>query len=308
MSAHNVVRLARHNAVILAADTAAYDHRGVVQAFASKLTPVDRWPGVIGGTGNMASAEMISAALVYRFELFDAAVAGIERELPQIVAETGLDNARYDLVLAGWSAARQRPESYNIKTMSDVPSDTPLDQVDAMRAAGIFDPYRLMELPDCVQTPTPSTALIIEASYEGFADDDTPETAIQKLRLVLEMQRHHQDRAHGLHWVGGAAEIATVTPDGVTTDFIHVWDEDDEGQLIRPMPIDWTEFRVSLGLPPGKSRKERDAISKQFADLEAQLAAARKPTTTPLVIPDGLSPLKRQMLERKQRKAKLRAV
>jgi hypothetical protein len=302
MSAHNVVRLPRHKRVILAADTASYYADGVVGMFASKFHAVDRWPGVIGGTGNAAAARIISAMVASMFSTFDEAIAGIELELPRIAADCGLEAPRYDMVLAGWSAARQRAESYNIKTMYEVPSDTPADQVDALRAASAFTPFLLRELPDQAQTPAPALEIVNEASFDGFDDGDTPEQTIGKLRLFLEMQRHHRDVKQGLHWVGGAAEIATVTPDSVTIETVHTWTEDQIGSLIEPAPIaDWNAFRVSIGLPPGQTKEERQALMRRLADAQRQLAELSAPS-----MPAGMSRQQRRAWQSQH--GKLRSV
>lgn len=301
MSANNIVLLPRHRQLIVASDGASYDWAGVVSLIASKIRAMPHWPGVITGTGEVAALEWIALSAEMDFATFDDAVAGIEAALPGMVRDSGHD-LQFEIALSGWSHARRRPESYSISTIDNGgPSSTPEQDADS-REAGLLAPWKLMARPTVSNTPVPTTELLIASNYEGISGDANPEHAKRVLRLMLEMQRRFLSQ--GRHVVGGHVEMAVVTPDGVEKAIVHKWTEDREGEMIRPQPIIWQDFRESIGLPRGISAVEQDALRQQLADLDRQLAVKQAPS----VIPQGLSRLQRERAEKKQRKAKLRIV
>jgi hypothetical protein len=69
--------------------------------------------------------------------------------------------------------------------------------------------------------------------------------------------------------------MTTITPTDIQQRILTRWEEDKIGELIRPRPINWVKWRVEH-------------------------------MQTKPAIPAGLSPLKRRMLEKKQRKGTLR--
>jgi hypothetical protein len=84
-----------------------------------------------------------------------------------------------------------------------------------------------------------------------------------------------------VHHCGALATLSTVTRDGTTQRVIHRW-PDKFGELMNQNPIqDWAAWRAAL---------------------VADRVAAAAPDGL-----DGLSPLKRKMLEKKLRKGTLRA-
>jgi hypothetical protein len=277
MSANNILCLPQHSAVLVASDTAVYTRDGIVRDFASKILPVGHWPGIVTGRGTAIAAVLLSPKLATMFSSFDDLIAGIEAALPLIVARLGVP-IEYELLIAGWSEARQAPESYMIQTSEMTGHDNTADELDAARAAGfIVQPYTLAPLPACVSGPPLRADATIDATFEGFPGDGSSlEANMRVLRLVLEAQRHQPDR-NGFHWVGGAAELAIVTPDGVQMMEPQHWNEDRVGDLVRPAPIDWDTFRARIGMPPGYSLAKRTALKAEIAELDRQIAAATKP-------------------------------
>ena len=74
--------------------------------------------------------------------------------------------------------------------------------------------------------------------------------------------------------------LTSIDRNGITQRVVHRWEEDVIGQVVTPKPIhDWKAWR------------------------EAKLAAKAK-----AVLPDGLSRLQRERLEKKLKKGKLKVV
>lgn len=65
------------------------------------------------GRGGAFAITITAQALSWRFQTFDALVSGIESELPSIVKQYGFVQD-VELLIAGWSRARNRPDSYVI--------------------------------------------------------------------------------------------------------------------------------------------------------------------------------------------------
>lgn len=300
MSANNILCLPQHKAVLVASDTAVYTRDGIIVDFRSKIWPVDHWPGIVTGRGTAIAAQLLAPALADLFATFDDLVAGIEKALPRMVEETGLP-IEYEMLVAGWSDARQAPECYMIQTAKMTLSDNTADEIDAACSAGFIPPpYTLSKMPDQISGPPLRAHATIDASFEGFPDGPLEDIA-RVLHLTIEAQRQQPDR-NGFHWVGGEAELATITPAGVEMSVLEEW-EDEIGELVKPAPIDWTEFRVSIGLAPGFTVEKRAELKAYIADLDRQLEEQKLQGSAP-----ALSRLQRQRMEKKARKGTLRRV
>lgn len=303
MSANNILCLPQHKAVLVASDTAVYTRDGIIVDFRSKIWPVDHWPGIVTGRGTAIAAQLLAPALADLFSTFDDLVAGIEKALPLMVAETGVA-LEYEMLIAGWSKARQAPECYMIQTAEMTLADNTADEIDAARQSGfILPPYTLSQMPAQISGPPLRTDATIDVSFDGFPVDGPLEDIARVLHLTIEAQRQQPDR-NGFYWVGGEAELASVTPAGVEMSVLEEW-EDEIGELVKPAPIDWTEFRVSIGLAPGFSVEKRAEMKAYMADLDRRIEAQKQQASAPLA---GMSRLQRQRMEKKARKGTLRSV
>jgi hypothetical protein len=276
MTAVNVVCSPRHRQVQVCTDAALYNAAGVVQAFASKVFAVPNWPGVVTGRGVGVAIPLLGTRLALLFQSFDEAVDGIVDALPEIVR--GFDFAvDLELHICGWSEARQAPEHYIINCADHVGMNLSAAQEQEARNAGyLAGAFVLLKMPDAVNGPFLQEELAIAASFDGFADSDTPEQISRVLRLTLEVQRRalYPD---GLHWVGGFAHLTTVKPDGVDQRIMDRWPDDRVGHAIEPSRIDWEQFRASIGLKAGMASDEREALLTMLAevnDLAARVAAS----------------------------------
>jgi hypothetical protein len=163
-----------------------------------------------------------------------------------------------DIIIAGWSRERARPESYLVRTTDQVFGMTP-DEVRAAIAAGAFlpDPYRLMALPSRTFGPDVSgfehvdTARMDQAELDAF------------MRQVLERQRadlFHAESGETFSIVGGHVSMAVITADTITQRIIHRWD-DRVGERIEvgeAMPIAASE-------PPKLSKLRQEMLQRKAA-------------------------------------------
>ncbi len=136
---------------------------------------------------------------------------------------------------------------------------------------------KLIRLPNAVSGPALSEKITKESGFTGFDLSAPPDEVIERLHITIEAQRRDEHPGLDRHFIGGFAQLTTITPTGIEQRILTRWDEDKIGELIRPRPIDWAKWR------------EEHLQTKQPA------------------IPAGLSPLRRRMLEKKQRKGTLRA-
>jgi hypothetical protein len=225
MTAINVLRL--HDRVVLATDGASYDpDDGTVLAFINKAWPVAHWPGVVTCRGDSLAGPLLAFVLGNTFGSFDAFVAGIEGRAEDIHDRVApyLDTVTdVDLVAAGWSADRQRPESFYMRLGSqEVPGMTDSQVKEAIAAGSVApDAYRLTELPRRAFGPN-VTGL-------GVVDTDAMDEGelFAFLRDVLERQRADPfDPGNGeppFSIVGGHATATVITAEGVSQRVFHRW-------------------------------------------------------------------------------------
>jgi hypothetical protein len=79
------------------------------------------------------------------------------------------------------------------------------------------------------------------ADFEMFAADDEAADVIAGLTTFIEMQRHsfYDD---GICWVGGHAELVTVSAQGINHQIVRRWN-DNIGEPMRPGEPDWSDKR-----------------------------------------------------------------
>src|SRR5207247_6286266 len=113
-----------------------------------------------------------------------------------------------------------------------------------------------------------------------FFGDDVEKLSPTTLLHLMEIQRRPGEidarghRRSGPSYAGGFALLTSIRRDGISQAVVHRWEEDRVGELIKPAPIDWAEWRAA----------------------HVTICSA---TSEP---PADLSRVRREMLARKQRK------
>lgn len=243
MSATNVVTQPLHDLVHVVGDAAVYQPDGTVFRFAPKTHSISHWPGAIFGRGNSWAIETIASDLAEKFWSFDDLVGGIERELPAL-CETYPLSRDIELTIAGWSAARARPESHVIYSSADLPAGMSADDV----KPGMIVPraFELIPLPHAIVAPCIVDEKAAEiAGYQGINHAWPPAQVKDALRVAIELQRHAPfDIGYGEQfYCGGYATCTTIGPDTIEESILVSWPEDRVGEKLRPRPIDWNQFR-----------------------------------------------------------------
>jgi hypothetical protein len=213
MTAVNVVCSPKHGRVYIATDTAIYYDDGEVAGFASKVFAIPEWSCAIMNRGAADASEVVRLAALNTFNGFDDMIAGIGPVLPRIIKRSGLKHP-FELVLAGFSAKRKRPESWFIITPN------------SPTAPGYPAPFHMKRLPAVAICPEPNAAGI-----ERISEDAEPDTVTQWLGTLLEVQRNSLLGA--FYAIGGRAELSIITPVGIEQRTLQAW-PDRVGQLIRP--------------------------------------------------------------------------
>lgn len=174
-------------------------------------------------------------------------------------------------------AAKGTPQGIRafVAGWSEQRGETVAFNISSVEDAAGRPPFEICERPDGFQSP-PVTS---EENARGFGGSFTvtPDTIENVAETILELQRH-QRWADGNFNVGGLVELVTVKRDSITTKILKRWDEDVIGEKIQPSPIDWAAWR------------------------------ARRVASAAATIPEGLSRLQRERMEKKARKGTLRAV
>lgn len=210
-----------------------------------------------------------------RADSFDTVVEIIEEVMPIIYEncvrswqeELGV-MANVDLILAGWSAARNRPEAYLIHSAPNF-CRTEEHAAELLADGGAINPgsFKLQELTGGVVF---APMVLYEKRAEAGFDEDLNErdypAVLDGMRKLLELQRREIVAWDAEFYpVGGYATIATVTKDGVEQRVFHRWEEDKIGEFIQPGPLDLgTSNVIQIATPPaGMNRQQRRAWERQ---------------------------------------------
>ncbi len=166
------------------------------------------------------------------FETFDLMVAGIEAKLPEFVDRYAFNDwepaSQTEMIIAGWSTERDRPESYVININDQLPPGA--------SAPGSIVPqaYKLQELPACVSGPPIVHTTEAEAfGFSGVHIGGPMEDIVAELVLQIEIQRRWGATQLIPCCVGGFAELTIIRPEWIEQSVLRRW-PDKIGQLISP--------------------------------------------------------------------------
>ncbi|WP_454647796.1 hypothetical protein [Bradyrhizobium liaoningense] len=247
MTATNIIISPKHQAIHVTTDAASYDRNGVLAGFVPKFYTVPGWPGGIAIRGMTIATPVLGYELTNAFATFDDLVECIEIVLPSIVNRWQFTD-HIEMLFVGFSEARGGPEAYVIETTDQTPIGVP----EGTKGEYLPEPFVLQRLPNVIVGPVIPGEIIMEAWFEGLSEDDEPAVLENKLRKVIEMQRHalFDDR---IHWIGGYAQHTTITREGIIQCRLQDWRSEDQiGQLIKPALIDWPRWNVAHGFSPGR--------------------------------------------------------
>jgi|GEM_PF-3082626 len=253
MSALNVF-MARDRVSILV-DTAGYGQDGRLIRFVAKANALPHVPAVFAARGSWVVPFIFAPRFGERFATFDEMVTDgaqfadeIHADSYQFIASSGEENV--DLVMAGWSESRDRPEAYVLTSFG----------------RNGLSAWQFYPITEAVALPGPSEEAAIAA---GFVEKDQahydPATDGLKLMQAQRSMRwpviSDSDAEEEHHLVGGAAVLIEVTKAGINQRIIHRWN-DKVGEHIRPEPL-----IVRPTATVGLSRQQRRAMARQMSKV-----------------------------------------
>lgn len=243
-------------------DAAVIDIDGVVIGFASKTFVIPQHPSVILTRGS-SDVLLPLGREFQKYATFDEMVEQIAGDMPDlydallpVISVCGIDTI--EVYIAGWSAARKRPEAYMLRTSQEYFGLTD-DEIDKLELN--VAPFELTFLHEGVIVPTPPIEEIKEHINPSFLtlSGDALRTEFTKL---LELQRRAPSSFEidgpNIAAIGGWATIATITPKGISVEVFHRWPEDKIGEPITLAPIDYDSWR-----PAAMSRQQRRFLERQ---------------------------------------------
>ena len=280
MSAVNII--VQRSAAHIITDGAKYLASGELVGIGSKCAALPHLPALMSLRGPNVLG-FVAETIGLKFASFDAFVDGVEVALEEFVDENEYlweDSGQtlIELMFVGWSEVHRKFGAYAIRTAeaNDKHTEAPDGGANVIHTK----PYQLTELPSGVMAPVVSEDALKSvglsvSSHEQF-------DPIVDGRRLLEAQRALKvslfDGDPPTYHCGGLAMLSTVTRDGTVQKVFHRW-PDKVGELMNRNPItDWPAWRAGF--------------------VAEQVAA---------IAPEGMSPLKRRMLEKKAKKGTLRA-
>jgi hypothetical protein len=272
----SILVLRQRNAVHLMADAASYDlATGILRGNnLAKCIALPTISAAISCTGPADLGVFLGDQLAQSFSSFDDLVARAEECLPEFFESFADDMRDGDVVstiyLIGWHTAQERPAAYCMNCWTD----------DSSRIAQVMENspndakpehFRLSE-QIFAGTPLPGADLIAAASLKFPADVNDVDPELDLLH-VMEIQRHEEIEGH--FWVGGKAMLTSIDRRGITQRVVHHWIEDKIDQPIRPLPIDFAQWRAARkGLPKTvsiMSKLQRWIVVRRVRKLERWL-------------------------------------
>jgi len=125
MSSLNVVK--QRDRVVLITDGAVYDmSTGIVQGFPAKQATLPSLPAVLATRGAPLATPIYAHLLGLRFQSFDAMIAGIENDLPDIHARVRLlcrGNVDEPIFIAGWLLLKSQRRKFQCALATRAPPE-----------------------------------------------------------------------------------------------------------------------------------------------------------------------------------------
>jgi hypothetical protein len=251
-------------------DAAVYMPDGTLTANnVTKATALVTLPAVISCTGPDVMQRSLTDSIERKFETFDDFIATGEQWLDQTFREAAEQQLNGDagvtMYVIGWHRRRNSPGAYAINLWTDEASQR--DQWIANSKAAGADIPETGKFDDMSQniggSPLPGREALAHARFE-IRDPDQYDEQLDLMHLI-EIARHSAVR----RVIGGKAVLSSIDESGVTQRVLHHWQKDAVGERIEPRPIlDWRAWRASkaiasAGIPDGLSRLQRERLEKK---------------------------------------------
>lgn len=245
-------------------DGASYDQDGTLISVTSKTYSMPHLSAAVLFMGWAIAAPTVKFHLERAASSFDELRDVIESKLPAIsnhVAELYGDDPAgegFRLFVVGWSHRENAPRGFNIRSTAN--TEPPLPAFTVMDRQGLMSP-----------------GLSDEDRLCGFGGPPlvNAETITNVAITTLELQRQAQ-AAEGRCRVGGLVEVTEIRRDSVETRVVHRWAEDHVGDVIRPAPVNWDEWRsrypVNDDPTAGMSKLQRDVFLRKQAKAKRRAA------------------------------------
>ena len=228
MTAINVIRQA--NAVHVLTDGIVCNSEGIITEVGPNAFTLPNLPAALAIRGPTQFMPFLVHRLSRECQSFDELLkkvvpAALEVHI-SIPMTLGYGDVRpsFDLVVAGWSNERGRPESFVMTNQENH------DQVGLATAA-----WRLMPLPDVLIAPSVGMAQINTVGWRAPENAEAFQPSIDGIKLLRAQRLSKGLRAgppdRDIDSVGGFIQLTTVHAQGVSSTILHRW-PDRAGQRI----------------------------------------------------------------------------
>jgi hypothetical protein len=228
MTAINVIRQA--NAVHILTDGIVCNPEGVICEIGPNAFALPNLPAALAIRGPTQFMPFLIHRLSRECQSLDELlkkVVPVALEVHLSVPMTlgyGEVRPNFDLVVAGWSYERRRPESF-VVTSQERP-----DQL------GLTSAWQLFDLPDVLIAPSVGMAQIQSIGWRIPQSAEAFQPAIDGPKLLMAQRLskglHASSQNRDIDSVGGFVQLTTVHSQGVVTTILHRW-PDRMGQRIR---------------------------------------------------------------------------
>jgi hypothetical protein len=224
MTAINTVR--QSDAVHIISDGAFCNDDGVILEIGPNAFPLPHFPAAVAIRG----ATHFLPFLIYRlcrdcgsFDELLSKIVGAALEVhvsfPMMLGTLGFGNVApdFDLVVAGWSTARGKPESYIVTSRPHEPSH-------AGKGWQIVDLPEVLIAPPVNELQAKAVGWTVPMSAGEFRPDNDGLKLLEAQRLSANLPRKELGSPRR-HSVGGFVQLTTITRQKLQIEILHRWSD-----------------------------------------------------------------------------------
>lgn len=216
---------------VIASDGAVCDSdTGVLIGLASKTVLIPEWSCVFAARGFGGIAPDIYRHVGWRRDFDDmlTAIGPASQELHSYYIKHYNADCHWSMAIAGWSAARERPEMYFLRSREYKMQNLETGTLDTI------EPYKLHETWSLYAAPMPNIELRRQFGINlDNASTADPIDLTCSLVAAARLQPDGEFAESTTCLIGGFIQSTVLTPDSITTNIVHRW-QDLIGQNIDP--------------------------------------------------------------------------
>lgn len=228
--------------------------------------------------GPLALYATIVTRIRESFTSFDEMRAGIEPFIREIFEANCDASHSAEVMVIGWSKQTSSPDAFRILLHEP-------EEIKKRHGPNVPPPFEIASIDMMLFNPCPSEAELQESRLP-FSPRRMPDVEFEQLNPAVDllhlMEVQRRQTFSGVHTVGGYALLTGIDRHGVTQRRIQGWPEDKVGELIKPLPINWANWRVEReALHDRRERREINLTNQMVGEVTLRCTSTPSPPGVP---------------------------